>query len=335
MQLAVLLRSRVALHTSLRVLARQAPRERQRKIVEGLMKDIEKGSTLAGALRAQSETFDEVLATTAEIGEETGRLEKVLEHHADYLSRLANLRRKFMQALAYPVLVLSVAAGAVSFLLLFIVPAFAEMFRSFQMELPLSTKIVLSTSDLFAAVAPYVLILLPLAVLLLTRLSHSRGTFESLIAFGLKIPFFKTLLIKNFVARFCRSLGTLIEAQVPLVEALHVTQRMFPHQIIGSDIKKILQAVKQGRPVADPLIDSKVFPPLVVQMIAVGEETSELDAMLIRVADFYERELESIVDSLSTVIEPIIIVFLGLLVAAILISMYLPLFDLVNIVGGI
>ena len=151
----------------------------------------------------------------------------------------------------------------------------------------------------------------------------------------LRIPLFIDLVRKNHVARFCRTLGTLLESQVSLVDALGVSQRISSNDDIKEEIGEILKHVKQGRAVAEPMVGSRFFPPLVAQMITVGEETSELDSMLLKVADYYEKELDGRVDALSSIIEPVIILLLGMLVALILISMYMPMFELVNVVGGV
>src|SRR5262249_437796 len=148
------------------------------------------------------------------------------------------------------------------------------------------------------------------------------------------VPVIGDILLKNHVARFCRTLGTMLQAQVSLVDALEITQRIMSNPEMQNDIREILKQVKHGKSITEPVVESKLFPPMVSQMIAVGEETSELDAMLLRVADYYEKEIDSKVETLSSVIEPVLILLLGLIVAAILVSMYLPMFDLVNVVGG-
>jgi type IV pilus assembly protein PilC len=258
----------------------------------------------------------------------------VLTHLSQYLEKVHALKRKFYQALAYPALVIAVACFAVTFLLVFIIPSFAEMFRSFQIELPWSTEVVIKVS---AFVVEYGYWLLPAFLIVLFAVyasSRSPVLRQHLGSVVMRLPVVGDVLLKNHVARFCRTLGTLLQAQVSLVEALAVTQRISATKGIREEIGNLLKYVKQGRAMAEPLVDSRLFPPMVAQMIAVGEETSELDSMLLKVADYYEKELDGKIETLSTVIEPIIIVLLGLLVAIILISMYLPMFDLINVVSG-
>jgi len=333
-QLSVMLQAGVSLHRSLEVLAKQTKSERLKEVIANLSNEIRKGNSFASALEKQKDVFDSLFVVTVEVGQESGRLPEVLAQLASHLEKMNALKRKFRQALTYPALVLSVSILAVSFLLVFIVPAFAEMFKSFQIELPYSTKIVLSMSEIFIEYGPYIILAMILGIILLRRAVLSPATRQKAEQWILNIPLAGDVVLKNYVARFCRTLGTLLHAQVSLVDALGVTQRIFTNDNVREEIDSLLKHVKQGRTVAEPLVESKLFPPMVAQMIAVGEETSELDTMLLKVADYYEKELDAKVETLSSVIEPVIILLLGILVSLILISMYLPMFDLVSVVGG-
>ena len=333
-QLAVMLQAGVSLHRSLQVLAQQTKSEKLRVVILSLTDEIKKGNSFARGLALQMDVFDSLFVVTAEVGQESGRLPEVLSQLADHLEKINSLKRKFKQALTYPALVLMVSVFAVAFLLIFIVPAFNEMFKSFQIELPLSTQIVLLLSDIVVGYGSYVLILLIVVLIILRGVIISPSTRQKAERWSLKVPIIGDVILKNYVARFCRTLGTLLHAQVSLIDALAVTQRIFTNNEVRDEIGMILKYVKQGQAVAEPLIDSKLFPPMVAQMIAVGEETSELDTMLLKVADYYEKELDSKVETLSSVIEPVIIMLLGMFVALILVSMYLPMFDLVSVIGG-
>jgi len=333
LQLSVMLQARVSLHKSLEVLAVQSPNRRLKSCIERLGKEIQKGNSLKHALALQTEVFDDLFVVTAEVGQESGRLAEVLTHLAHHMEKVSLLRRKVIQALTYPALVIGVAVFVVSFLLVFIVPMFGEMFKNFQIELPASTKFILGLSGTISAYGLYFLGII-LVVLLLIRKSLGRKELrQQMERRFMKVPFIGDVLIKNHVARFCRTLGTLLEAQVSLIDALSVTQKIISNTDLREEIRGIIKHVKLGKAVADPLLKSKIFPPMVVQMIAVGEETSELDAMLLKVSDYYEKELDHKVETLSSVIEPVLILVLGMIVAAILVSMYLPMFDLVNVVG--
>jgi type IV pilus assembly protein PilC len=333
-QLSVLLLARISLHQALVVLRAQAKSDATKNVIDRLLASIQRGNSFGRALAEQPEVFDNLFVVSAEIGEETGRLPQVLAHLAQYLEKIHALKRKVYQALAYPALVIAVACFAVTFLLVFIIPSFAEMFRNFQIELPWSTEIVIKISAFVVAYGYWALPILVLLVFLGFGSLRSPALRNRVGSLAMRAPIVGDILLKNQVARFCRTLGTLLQSQVSLVDALVVTQRINTAKTIRDEIGRLIKYVKQGRTMAEPLVESAMFPPMVAQMIAVGEETSELDSMLLRVADYYEKEIDEKVETLSTVIEPLIIILLGMLVAIILISMYLPMFDLINVVGG-
>jgi type IV pilus assembly protein PilC len=333
-QLAVMLQAGVSLHRALQVLAEQTKNDKMKDVIVLLSKEIQKGNSFARALSLRSDIFDSLFVVTTEVGQETGRLPAVLSDLSVHLEKVGALKKKFRQALTYPALVITVAGFVVTFLLVFIVPAFADMFKNFQVEIPASTRLVLLVSSLLSEYGPYALVVAVTVLFLLRTNLRRPETRERLQSFSLRIPFFGELLTKNQSARFCRTLGTLLNAQVGLVDALQIAQRIFNHRGIKDEIQTILGRVKQGRSVSEPLVGSKFFPPMVAQMIAVGEETSELDKMLLKVADYYEKEVDATVDTLASVLEPVIIIFLGLIVATVVISMYLPMFDVVSMVGA-
>jgi type IV pilus assembly protein PilC len=333
-QLSFLLQAKISLHRALQSLEKQTKNPRMKEVISTLEKEVRKGNSFAKALASRPDVFDNLFVMTAEVGQESGRLAEVMSRLGEHLEKINSLRRKVKQALAYPALVLSVAVVVVLFLLLFIVPTFGEMFKNFQMELPLSTSIILSVSQIVSEYGMYAVGLLILGVLLIRSSIKKVIVREKLQQYIFRIPVINDILLKNLVARFCRTLGTLLQAQVSLLDALEVVKKMITNSALKQDIQSIIRQVRQGKAIAEPIIDSVVFPPIVSQMIAVGEETSELDVMLLKVADYFEMELDSKVETLSSVVEPILILILGLIVAAILISMYLPMFDLVNMVGG-
>jgi type IV pilus assembly protein PilC len=306
-----------------------------KEVIRHLGKEVRKGASFSRALRSRPDVFEELFVVTAEVGQESGRLAEVLSHLARHLEKMNSLKKKVLQALTYPALVLCVAFFAVLFLLVFIVPTFAEMFKSFQVDLPPTTRLVLRVSGLLTANGYSIGLMLLAVIFLLAKAVSSSGFRKKAEAFGLRTPLFGAMVLKNHVARFCRTLGTLLQAQVPLVDALGVSQRISTVDSIKEEIGVILRHVKKGHAVAEPMVGSKIFPPLVAQMITVGEETSELDSMLLKVADYYEQELDARIDALSSIIEPVIILLLGMLIGLILISMYLPMFELMNVVGGV
>jgi type IV pilus assembly protein PilC len=250
------------------------------------------------------------------------------------MEKMSALKKKVTQALAYPVLVLSVALLVVLFLLLYIVPTFADMFRTAQVEIPYATGLVIGASEFLTNYWVYILFVLVLGFLLARwafKIQVDRGVIER---YGIRIPWIGGIMVTNYTARFCRTLGTLLQSQVPLIDALNITMRIFTSESMKTEIERLIKHVRQGRTVAEPLYTSKLFSPMVAQMIAVGEETSELETMLLRVASFYEQEIADKMDTLTTIIEPILIVFLGIIVGTVLITMYLPMFEMANAVGG-
>jgi type IV pilus assembly protein PilC len=334
MQLAVMLQSKVALSLALQILIKQTQKKPIRDLLTSLWNDIQKGSSFAQALAKHPDVFDTLFIITSEVGQETGKLAQSLTSLAVYLEKTNGMKRKFFQAMMYPCLVLTVAFCAVLFLLLFLVPSFADMFRSFQIELSPMTSMTLAASNFVSHYGIYIILLLGTLFFSTRQMLRSARTRDFMDRTIRKIPVFGEIVVRNAVARFCRTLGTLLQAQVSLLDALKLTKRIFPQTDIRNEIEFIIRKVHQGHSIADQIVDSKFFPPMVTKMITVGEETGELDTMLIRLAEQYEKDIESRVETLGSIIEPVIVVFLGFFVALILISMYLPMFDLVNVLSG-
>jgi type IV pilus assembly protein PilC len=333
-QLSVMLEARVSLQQALEVLIIQTQNERFKEIIKDVARVVRQGNPLHEALERHPRVFDPLFIVTVEVGQETGRLSDVLAHLAEHLEKMANLKRKLTQAMTYPALVAAVAFCSILFLLVFIVPSFAEMFSNFQKELPPVTQVVVSISGFVTSYGWYAagIALGAIACLFFFLDWNAIGMKGALQA--IRLPLVGDLIVRTQVDRFCRTLATLLGAQVSLVKALEVSQRGLWINGMQMEVGKILRSVRHGRSIADPLNASAYFPPMVSQMIAVGEETSELDRMLFKVAAYYERELDAKIDALSSLIEPVVVLLLGFVVAGILISMYLPLFELVGAFGG-
>ena len=333
-QLSVMLESRVSLQRSLEVLLVQTRNVRLREVIADIGRSVRHGNPLHEALARHPRVFDALFVVTVEVGQETGRLAEVLAHLAEYLEKMAALKRKITQAMTYPLLVALVALGSILFLLVFIVPSFGEMFASFQKELPPVTQIVVDVSHIVTGYGWYAAGVLALGAAGLGIGVDRQHLAKKSALFALRLPVAGDILVKTQVARFCRTLATLLGAQVSLVKALEVTQRGIWIEGMRDEVGRILRSVKHGRSIAAPLESSPFFPPMVSQMIAVGEETSELDRMLFKVAAFHERELDARIEALSSLIEPVVVLLLGFVVAGILIAMYLPMFELVGAFGG-
>lgn len=333
-QLSMMLEARVPIPRVLELLAGQTRNPKLKTAAKQLLADVRKGSSFSAALARQPQYFDPIVAVTAEVGQESGRLPEVLSSLAAHTEKMNALRRKVTQALAYPVLVLTVASLVVTFLLLYIVPTFAEMFRTSNVPIPYATQVVIAASNFLSSYWEYILLAILMSAIISKWLLSSELKRAAVDKYGLRIPWAGSVMTKNYTARFCRTLGTLLQAQVPLVDALNVTKRIFENRRLRSEIERLVKYVKLGRAVAEPLSTSTIFSPVVGQMIAVGEETSELETALLKVASFYESEIADMMETLTTVIEPVLIVILGAIVGTILIAMYLPMFDMANAVGG-
>ena len=305
-----------------------------RSVVRLLMADVRKGLSLSASLAKHPSVFDPIVVVTVEVGQESGKLPEVLSALAAHMEKINTLRKKVAQAMAYPVLVLGVALMAVTFMLLYIVPTFATMFRTSHVELPYATRLVMAASHFLSGYWAYIAAssLVTIAILKLVIGSDLKDLYMN--RYAIKTPWLGSVLSKNYTARFCRTLGTLLQSQVPLIEALNVTRKIFRDRNVRAEIERLISFVRQGRSVSEPLFHSEVFSPVVAQMISVGEETSDLETMLLRIASFYEEELSGMMETLTTVIEPVFIVVMGALVGTILIAMYLPMFDMANAVGG-
>lgn len=333
-QLSVMLESRVSLQRSLEVLLVQTRNPRLREVIADIGRSVRHGNPLHQALARHPRVFDPLFIVTVEVGQETGRLADVLAHLAEYLEKMAALRRKLTQAMTYPLLVATVALGSILFLLVFIVPSFGEMFSSFQKELPPVTEFVVDVSKLVTSYGWYAAGIAAAVALGLMFLVDGQALAKRGAVLALRLPVAGDILVKTQVARFCRTLATLLGAQVSLVKALEVSERGLWIEGMREEVGRIQRSVKHGRSISAPLESSPYFPPMVSQMIAVGEETSELDRMLFKVATFHERELDSKIEALSSLIEPVVVLLLGFVVAGILIAMYLPMFELVGSFGG-
>ena len=335
-QFATMINAGLPLVQCLDILSKQTEKENFRQIIGQVMRDVEACTTLAEAMakKENKKVFDELFVNMVEAGEAGGILDDILSRLATYIEKAEALKRKVKGAMVYPAVVLSVAVLATSFMLIFIIPTFARMFTGFGAELPLPTKIVMGLSS-FLRSYWWALIggLVGGAVALQRYYSTERGHYQ-IDALLLKIPVLGEVLRKGAVARFTRTLGTLISSGVPILTGLEITARTAGNRIIQEAIMAARSSIREGETISAPLRQSNVFPPMVVQMISVGEETGALDEMLNRIADFYDSEVDTAVESLTALIEPIMIVLMGSVVGGMVIAMYLPMFKLINVVAG-
>jgi type IV pilus assembly protein PilC len=333
-QLSTLIDAGLPLLRSLNVLIAQLKPCKLRDILREISSDIQQGATFAEALAKHPKQFDRLYVNMVRAGEVGGMLEVVLQRIATFMERRQALKRRVMTALIYPIAVIIIATGIVSFLLVKVVPVFADIFKDFGGELPAPTQFLIAAGD-FMVYKWW---------LLLTIVSWTIITFKVLLKIHavkrlwdravLKIPLVGDLVTKVAVARFARTLGTLITSGVPILQALKITRDTIGNEIIQDAVDKVHESVKEGDTIAAPLDQTKVFPPMVVNMIDVGEETGALDAMLMKVADIYDAEVEAAVEAMLSLLEPAIIIVLGGIIGFIVISLYLPIFTLGDQISG-
>ncbi len=333
-QFSVMIDSGLPLVQCLEILAGQQENKGFAKALVGVRTSVEAGSTLANALRQYPKAFDDLYTNMVEAGETGGILDTILQRLAAYIEKAVKLVRAVKSAMIYPIAVLGIAAMVIFLLLRFAVPTFANLFRSMDVLLPLPTRIVIGLSDFVVSFGWIIILLLGAAGYGVKAWYGTPAGRMAIDSFVLKIPLLGALMRKIAVARFTRTLGTLITSGVPMLEALTITARTSGNAVVEKAILEVRTAVEAGRTIVDPLRETGVFPNMVVQMIGVGEQTGALDAMLQKVADFYEDEVDAAVGDLLTAMEPMIILFLGVIVGGVVISLYLPLFSLIGKLAG-
>jgi type IV pilus assembly protein PilC len=330
-QFSVMIDSGLPLVQCLEILASQQENKTFQKVLAGTRASVEGGATLSAAMRQYPKVFDALYVNMVEAGETGGILDTILQRLSSYIEKNVKLQRAVKSALVYPVGVLTVAAGVIILLLWKVVPIFATLFAGLGVDLPLPTKIVINLSNLIGSVFGLLMAVAVAAVIfgIYTWYGTPQGRFV-LDGVILKVPVVGILMRKIAVARFTRTLGTLIASGVPILEGLDITAKTSGNAIVEKALQQTRRALEEGKSLTEPLKDSEVFPGMVTQMISVGEQTGAMDAMLQKIADFYEEEVDAAVKDLLTALEPIMIVFLGLVVGGVVISMYLPLFSLIG-----
>jgi type IV pilus assembly protein PilC len=333
-QFATMINAGLPLVQCLEILSKQTEKTYFRNVITETMHDVESGATLAGALGKHKKVFDDLFVNMVRAGEEGGILDDILLRLATYIEKAEALKRKVKSAMMYPLVVMVVALGATTFMLLFIIPTFARMFTDFGGQLPIPTRIVLTLSNLLRHYWWALGAGLTGAIVGFRQFYKSGSGRMTVDRLQLRVPVLGEVLRKASVARFTRTLGTLIKSGVPILTGLEITANTAGNKVISEAILQTRASIREGETLAAPLKACDIFPAMVVQMIAVGEETGALDEMLRKIADFYDDEVDTAVDTLTSVIEPVMIVVMGVLVGGMVIAMYLPMFKLVTLVAG-
>jgi len=330
-QFSVMIDAGLPLVQCLEILASQQENKTFQKVLTATRSQVEGGATLSASMRSAPKVFDALYVNMVEAGETGGILDTILQRLSGYIEKNVKLQRAVKSALVYPIGVLTVAGGVITLLLWKVVPIFATLFAGLGVTLPLPTKIVITLSNIVGSY--FGLMALVGAALSIFGLKVWYGTPQGRMVMDtiiLKLPVLGILMRKIAVARFTRTLGTLISSGVPILEGLDITAKTAGNAVVEKALNSVRKALEEGKSLTEPLKESQVFPGMITQMIAVGEQTGAMDAMLSKIADFYEEEVDAAVKDLLTALEPVMIVFLGLVVGGVVISMYLPLFSLIG-----
>jgi type IV pilus assembly protein PilC len=334
-QFSVMIDAGLPLVQCLEILASQQENRTFQKVLTGTRSAVEGGSNLSTAMKQYPKVFDPLYSNMVEAGETGGILDTILQRLSTYIEKNVKLKAAVKSALIYPIGVLTIAGAVIVLLLWKVVPIFATLFAGLGVDLPLPTKIVIAMSHFVGSI--FGLLIFVGIIAGVSGLKIWYGTPMGRMAIDtviLKLPVLGILMRKIAVARFTRTLGTLISSGVPILEGLDITAKTSGNAVVERALNQVRKALEEGKSLTEPLKESEVFPGMVTQMIAVGEQTGAMDAMLQKIADFYEDEVDVAVKDLLTALEPIMIVFLGLVVGGVVISMYLPLFSLIGKLSG-
>lgn len=332
-QFAAMISAGLPLIQCIDVLSEQTENRSLANALRQVSNNVQSGSSLSEAFGKHPKVFNKFYCNMIEAGEKAGNLDGVLKRLADHLEKAHSLIRKVKGAMTYPLIVLIVSVGATALLLTFVVPKFAEMFIDFGGELPVPTLVVMAISEFFKK---YFLLIIGFICVIILLLNRYRKTEKGAYIFDsilLKIPIVGDLQRKSSISRFSQTLATLLNSGINILNALSITAKTAGNKVLEKGILNTIDRISSGQSIAEPLSETGLLPPMVIHMISVGEKTGDMSSMLFKISDFYEEEVDTAVDALTSVLEPIMIVFLGLLIGGILIAMYLPLFNVMNLVG--
>lgn len=331
-QFATMINAGLAMVRCLDILGEQTEDRKLREALVIVRKDIEGGQSLSGAMGKHPDIFSMLYVSMVKAGELGGVLDEVLERLAGFLERDYNLKKKVKSAMTYPMVILVMAIGIVFFLVTWILPTFVDLFEGMNVALPLPTKILIAITKgaknpLIMSAVFIVVIGAAVALSQYVKTAVGRKHYDQL---KLSVPVFGLLNKKVAISRFCRTLGTLLSSGVPIMQALEIVGKASGNEVVAETVSKVRDSIREGESIAGPLGDSGMFPPMVTQMVAVGEETGNLDAMLSKIADFYDSEVEYLLASLTSMLEPLLILGMGGIVGFIVISVFLPLYQLIG-----
>ncbi len=333
-QFSVMLNAGLPLIQALDAIAQQHPNQAFKSVLEQVKTDVEAGSTLSAAMARHPKVFDFLYTNMVAAGETGGILDTILQRLSTFIEKIVKLKRALRSALIYPSTVIVIAVGVVAIILWKVIPVFRTLFEGFNVQLPILTRFVIALSGM---VERYMIFFLAVAALgFFTFKSYyktdkGRHVVDRLL---LKVPILGEVFRKICVARFTRTLATLLTSGIPILDGLSITAKTAGNAILEDSIYELRQRIEEGGTMSDPMRQSGFFPPMVTQMVSVGESTGEMDTMLVKVADYYEEEVDVTMANFLTLLEPLLMVFLGVVVGGIVISMYLPLFKLIQVLSS-
>ena len=333
-QFSTMIDAGLPLVQGLTILAEQTENKTFQNVLKRVTKDVEGGSSLAEALKKHPKVFDGLYVNLVAAGEIGGILDTILQRLAAYIEKAEKLKTRIKGAMTYPIIVVGVAVLVIAVILIFVIPVFQEMFSSFGRALPVPTQIVVNMSDFLKGNIHYVIVGFIVFVFAFKKYRNTKKGRKQTDALALKLPVFGNLLRKSAVARFTRTLGTMISSGVPILDALEIVAKTSGNVVLEEIIYEVRSSIAEGQTIAEPLSEADIFPRMVVQMISVGEATGALDTMLNKIADFYDDEVDAAVEALTSMLEPLLMVFLGGAIGGLVIAMYLPIFQMAAAMGG-
>ena len=323
-QLATMIEAGIPLVNALDILTEQIEKPSFKNVISNIRDDVETGSSLSEALSRHEKVFSGLFVNMVRAGESSGTLDEIMDRLAAYLEKTSNLQKKIKSALVYPAAVTMMAFGITVFLMVKVIPVFKDIYAGFDAKLPIPTQILMDTSDFMRKYFYLAFAVIFLGIFLVNKYAKTDKGKLRIDGIKLNMPIFGILMRKVAVGKFTRTLSTLVKSGVPILSSLEIVGKTAGNKVIEVAVDSVRSNVREGEPIADPLARSGVFPPMVVRMISVGEQTGQLEKMLSKIADFYDEQVDAAVSGLTSLIEPLIIAFLGIVVGGIVVCMFLP-----------
>lgn len=333
-QFSTMIDAGLPLVQGLNILADQADNPTFRAILKQITKDVEGGSTLAEAMKKHPKVFNELFVNLIAAGEVGGILDTILQRLATFIEKAEELKTKIKGAMTYPIVVIIIAFIVIAVILIFVIPVFQEMFESFGSALPAPTQLVVDMSDFMKGNWYFIGIGIFALAFAFKHYRNTKSGRKTTDTIYLKLPIFGDLLKKTAVARFTRTLGTMLSSGVPILDSLEIVAKTAGNIVIEEIVLEVRGSIAEGQTIAEPLSENDVFPGMVIQMISVGEATGALDTMLEKIADFYDKEVDAAVEALTSMLEPLLMLFLGGAIGGLVVAMYLPIFTMAGAVGA-